>query len=281
MNTGRMMTVARTDLRQLWQSKDFWVPMMLLGAIFFFFVPAVLLTVIDNIGNIDTANQMADAIDALPQAAATGIDNTLGADAAPQTKVAYALAVYLLAPIVVVVPLTIASAVGSSAIVGERERGTGEFLAHSPADAKEIYLGKLIAALLPGYVTTLGGFTVYALLVNGILAPDAGKLVFPTGPWWLLILWVLPAFLLLALSIILRLSARVRSTAAAQQAAGLVTFPLIILGYIQATGALFGGNVVLVTFILGAIAWAIAGFSLVGGMRSVRRAGLLGVASEA
>lgn len=281
MNTQRMLTVARTDLRQLWQSKDFWIPMVLLGGIFFFFVPAVLLTVIDNIGDVDTAQQLAETIDALPAAAVASIDETLGADASPNAKVAYALAVYLLAPIVVVVPLTIASAVGSSAIVGERERGTGEFLAHSPAEAKEIYLGKLLAALLPGYVTTLVGFTVYALLVNSILAPDAGKLVFPTGPWWLLILWVLPAFLLLALSIILRLSARVRSTIAAQQAAGLVTFPLILLGYIQATGALFGSNVVMVTFILGAVAWVVAGASLATGMRSVRRAGLLGVANEA
>jgi ABC-type Na+ efflux pump permease subunit len=194
--------------------------------------------------------------------------------------VAYALAVYLLAPIVVVVPLTISSAVGASSIVGERERGTGEFLAHSPASAREIYLGKLAASFAPGYVTTLLGFTIYSLLVNSILGPDAGRLVFPTGPWWLLILWVLPAFLLLSLSIILRLSARVRSTAAAQQAAGLVTFPLIILGYVQATGALFGSNVVLVTFVLGSVAWVVAGVSLVTGMRSVRRAGLLGVANE-
>ena len=280
MNTARAMTVARTDLRQLWQSKDFWVPMVALGAIFFLVVPAILLTVIDNVGNIDTANQMAEAIDALPETAAQGIDDTLGADAAPQQKVALALALYLLAPIVVIVPLTISSAIGASSIVGERERGTGEFLAHSPASAREIYLGKLLASFVPGYLTTLGGFGVYALLVNSIIAPDAGKIVFPTGPWWLLILWVLPAFLLLALSIILRLSARVRSTAAAQQAAGLVTFPLIILGYVQSTGALFGSDVVLWTFILGGIAWLIALVSLLTGMRSVRRAGLLGVANE-
>ena len=281
MNTGRMLTVTRTDLRQLWQSKDFWVPMVALGGIFFLIVPAILLNLIDNIGNVETAQRLSDTLDALPESAVASIDATLGPDAAPGSKVAYALAVYLLAPIVVVVPLTISSAVGASSIVGERERGTGEFLAHSPADAREIYLGKLLAALIPGYITTLGGFTVYALLVNSVLAPDAGRLVFPTGPWWLLILWVLPAFLLLALSIILRLSARVRSTAAAQQAAGLVTFPLILLGYIQATGALFGSNVVMVTFILGAIAWAIALASLLSGMRSVRRSGLLGVANEA
>lgn len=280
MNRARVLTVARTDLRQLWQSKDFWVPMLLLGGIFFVFVPGVLLTVIDNIGSAETTRRLSETLDALPASAVGGIDDALGADAKPQAKVGYALAVYLLAPIVVVVPLTISSAVGSSAIVGERERGTGEFLAHSPAATREIYMGKLIASFLPGYITTIGGFGIYSILVNGILAPEAGRIVFPTGPWWLLILWVLPAFLLLALSIILRLSARVRSTAAAQQAAGLVTFPLIILGYVQATGSLFGDSVILVTFLLGAAAWGVAIVSLGSGMRSVRRSALLGVARE-
>ena len=52
--------------------------------------------------------------------------------------------------------------------------------------------------------------------------------------------WVVPPFLALTLSIVLRLSARVKSTAAAQQASGLVTLPLIGIAYSQATGALFG-----------------------------------------
>ncbi len=83
----------------------------------------------------------------------------------------YALAVYLFAPVAVVVPLTISTAVGAATIVGEREKGTGEFLAHSPAGTHEIYLGKLIASLLPGYATTIVGFGVYSLVVNPSSAP--------------------------------------------------------------------------------------------------------------
>src|SRR6266853_3644154 len=82
-----------------------------------------------------------------------------------------ALAVYLFAPMAVVVPLTISTAVGAATIVGERERGTGEFLAHSPAGVREIYLGKLIASLVPGYFTTIVGFGFYALIVNTIVGP--------------------------------------------------------------------------------------------------------------
>ena len=66
-------------------------------------------------------------------------------------------------------------------------------------------------------------------------------------------LWVVPPFLALTLSIVLRLSARVKSTAAAQQAAGLVTLPMIGIAYSQSTGALFGASSA--GFMVGLVAW--------------------------
>ena len=107
---------------------------------------------------------------------------------------------------------------------------------------REIYLGKLIASLIPGYLTTIVGFGVYSLVVNLLVGPEVGDWFFPTTQWWILMFWVVPPFLALTLSIVLRLSARVKSTAAAQQASGLVTLPLIGIAYSQATGALFGAS---------------------------------------
>ena len=273
MNWKHVETVARTDLRQLIQAKDFWVPMTILGAIFFFFVPTTLLLTITAIGDVEAIRQIANAVEVLPEAAQNQIR---GDSAAGRTS--YALAVYLFAPVAVVVPLTISTAVGAATIVGERERGTGEFLAHSPAGTREIYMGKLIASFIPGYVTTLVGFGVYSLMVNLIVGPQVGGWFFPTREWWILMLWVVPPFLAMTLSIVLRLSARVKSTAAAQQASGLVTLPLIMVAYSQSTGALFGaGNASLV---IGLVAWIIAGIGLTRGMASVSRGRLLGVADE-
>jgi ABC-2 type transport system permease protein len=177
--------------------------------------------------------------------------------------------------VAIVVPLTISTAVAASTIVGERERGTGEFLAHSPAGTREIYLGKLIASAIPGYLTTIVGFGGYSILVNLTVGPEVGGWFFPTTQWWLLVAWVVPPFIALALSLVLRLSARVTSTAAAQQASGLVTLPLIMIAYSQSTGALFGSANI--TIVIGAIAWIIAGFSLMRGMGSQQRGRLLGV----
>ena len=91
-----------------------------------------------------------------------------------------------------------------------------------------------------------------------------------------MILWVLPPFLAICLSFVLRLSARVNSTAAAQQASGLISLPLIMIAYSQATGILFGAGSL--PFFVGGVAWVLAGLSLTRGVRSVTRARLLGVA---
>lgn len=87
---------------------------------------------------------------------------------------------------------------------------------------------------------------------------------------------MVPPFLALTLSIVLRLSARVKSTAAAQQASGLVSLPLIMVAYSQSTGALFGAG--RATVYIGAIAWFMAGIGLWRGMKAVNRSRLLGVA---
>jgi ABC-type Na+ efflux pump permease subunit len=266
-----MRTIALTDLRQLWQSPDFWVPMMILASLFFIVIPTILLFAVTRAEDVNLVQKVASTLDVLPQRARAAVRGDT-----PSAKTSFTLAVYLFAPLAVIVPMTISTAVGANILVGERERGTGEFLAHSPAAVREIYLGKLIASLVPGYGTTLVGFGVYAVIVNLIVGPEVGGWFFPTSHWWVLMLWVVPPFLALTLSLVLRLSARVRSTAAAQQASGLVTLPLIMIAYSQATGSLYGAEAAGIW--LGAVAWIVAALALTRGMRAVSRARLLGVA---
>jgi ABC-2 type transport system permease protein len=271
MNRRRMLAVARNDLRQLARSPDFWAPMLVLAALFFVVVPTILLLTITNIGSVKTVQNVSAALDLLPQAAQAAIRGDSPAD-----RTSYALAVYLFAPMAVIVPMTISTAVGANTLVGEKEKGTGEFLAHSPASEREIYLGKLIASLLPGYATTLVGFGLYSLSVNLIVGPHVGGWFFPTRAWWVLMLWVVPPFLAITLSVVLRLSARVKSAAAAQQASGLVTLPLIILSYAQSTGGLLGAGSG-AGLVVGSLAWIAAVLGLMRGARAVTRPRLLGV----
>jgi ABC-2 type transport system permease protein len=270
VNLPRAATVTRTDLRQLLASKDFLIPMGLVAGFFFVVMPFILLLTIVQIGDIPAIQRLSQTLDALPEKATSNLRGET-----PSARTAYALAVYLFAPLAVIVPLMISTSVAAASLVGERERGTGEFLAHSPASTHEIYLGKLVASFVPGYFATVVGFGLYSVIVNAIVGPQVGGWFFPTLDWWLLMVWVVPPFLILALSIVLRLSARVRSTAAAQQAAGLVSLPTIVLAYTQSTGALFGSMTA--TLLVGAIAWVIGLGSIITAMRAVSRSRLLGV----
>ena len=274
---NRTWVVARTDLRQLYQSPDFWVPMVILAGFFFVISPAILLFAITRAEGNDLVQKVGGTLSVLPGSARVAID-ARAPHASDAVKASYALAVYLFAPLSIIVPMTISTAVGANCLVGEREKGTGEFLAHCPASTREIYTGKLIASLIPGYLTTLVGFGIYSLVVNLIVGPHVGGWFFPTAQWWVLMLWVVPPFLAITLSVVLRLSARLKSAAAAQQATGLVTLPIILLSYAQSTGALFGAGGG--GFITGAVAWVLAALGLWRGARAVKRSRLLGVEGD-
>lgn len=266
--------VAGQDLRRLARSKDYLVPLVVLAGIFFVIVPGVMLALLGRVTAAPVVERIGDVIEVLPAAMQRNVEGST-----PVARASYAFAVFLLAPVAIVVPLTIASAVGANTLVGERERGTGEFLAHSPLTVGEIYVGKLIASLVPGYLATLAGFGLYSLVVNLVAGPRLGGWFFPTAGWVVLIVWVVPPFIALALSVIVRVSARVRSAAAAQQASTLVTLPVILASYAIASGLLT--SPVSGALVVGAAAWLLAAWGLVSGMRAMRRDRLLGVASDA
>ncbi len=273
MKWNRALTVARIDLRRLFKSRDYWVPMGLLAAIFFILMPWVLLTVVTATTGNELVSKIGEVIEVLPGQIQRNLPGT-----SPEAQAGYALAVYLLAPVAIVVPLTISSAVGAHAIVGERERGTGEFLAHSPLTEREIYIGKLIASLVPGFLATAVGFTIYSLLVNMKVGPLLGGWFFPTAGWWILILGVVPPFIAVALSVIIWVSSKVRSTAAAQQAATLVSLPVILTAYAVSSGLMF--NPIVAALAVAVVAWILAILGLVSGSRSLDREKLLGLGGD-
>lgn len=271
---SRAWVIARTDLSQLRQSRDFWLPMLILAALFFVVIPGLLLLMLTSLANLETAEQLGQVVDTIGGEVSKSAEE---ASTEPGVQAAYVLAVYLVAPLAIIIPLTVSTAVGSNTIIGERERGTGEFLAHSPASEREIFFGKLIASLLPGYATAVVGFALYSLVVNLIVGPKVGGWFFPTPTWWVFFICVLPPFIALGLAIILNISARVSSAAAAQQASSLVTLPLILLAYSITGSAL--STTAWTSVVLGVVGWGIAIFALRRGVSAVRRERLLGLGS--
>ena len=73
VNWARIWTVTRTDLKQLIQAKDFWIPMLILGGIFFLFVPTILLLSITAIGDVQAVAQISQALEVLPEQAQAAV----------------------------------------------------------------------------------------------------------------------------------------------------------------------------------------------------------------
>jgi len=267
---SRAWVIARTDLHQFVQARDFWLPLSIVALLFFVIIPTFLLLIISTIKDVKLVNQLSDVVGSLPADLKHSVKGQKG-----PVQASYALAVYLFAPLAIIVPLTVSSAVGAHTIIGERERGSGEFLAHSPATERQIYLGKLMASLIPGYFTAAVGFAMYSLVVNLIVGPQVGGWFFPTGNWWILVLWVLPPFIAIALAVILAISARVSSAAAAQQSSALATLPLIVIAYGVSSNTIFKGQIL--AFAIGALAWGVALFALWRASSAVSRERLLGM----
>ncbi len=273
MRWSHVRAIAGADLRRLFKSKDYWIPLLIMASLFFVVIPFIMLTVISQLEGTPFVDQVTSVIGNLPAQV-----NAVAQGDTPVARASYIAAVFLLAPIAIIVPVTISAAVGSNAIVGERERGTGEFLAHSPVTMKELYLGKLISSLVPGFLALIVGFSAYSLIVNLTVGPDLGGWFFPTVGWVVLILWVIPPFIAVALTVILRISARVRSAASAQQASSLVTLPVIMLSYAVSVSVVVSPG--RMSFLIGAISWVLAILLSVRGAKKLRRERLLGVASE-
>jgi len=146
---------------------------------------------------------------------------------------------YLLAPLFLVLPLMLSCIIAAEAFVGERERKTLEALLYTPATDGELFLGKALAALIPGIVYTWVNFAIFAVVTNIAGYPTMGRIWFPTTSWWGLMIFVVPAISLLGVSATVIISSRVKTFMEAYQASGMLVLLIIVLLVAQSTGLLF------------------------------------------
>lgn len=176
---------------------------------------------------------------------------------------------YLVAPLFLIVPMMISSALAADTFAGEKERRTLESLLHMPVEERELFISKVLFAFLPTVAASWIGFTLYALSVNVVAWPVMGRVFVPTWRWIALIGYLAPAVAALGLGIMVRVSARARTTQEANQLGGAVIMPLILLSVGQTSGLLMLPPYWLV--VSGTIVWALAALLIRGGMKRFTR----------
>jgi ABC-type transport system involved in multi-copper enzyme maturation permease subunit len=135
------------------------------------------------------------------------------------------------------VPTVIPSVLAGYAIIGERDQGTLEPLLTTPISASELFLGKLLAALIPTLVVAWGLYAL-SLVILAVAAPASvvhQLLVVP------LVLRQLGLDVLLAgwaLVVGLLASNRAGDVRVAQQLAALAALPVLVLVGLITAGAI-------------------------------------------
>ncbi|TVP73790.1 MAG: hypothetical protein EA340_01920 [Nitriliruptor sp.] len=255
--------VTRRDLRVVRGSKPVIIPMILVPAILLVVLPAAMvLTVRLGADAIDLGD-----IDAMVGALSPEVAARVAAD--PTAGIIEVALVYLLSPLLLIVPLMTASVIAADAIAGERERQTLEGLLLTPLTDRELFTAKLLSAWLPAVAVGVVGGVVYAAVAELTTIGLVEHRLFPNLVWAGLVLWVGPAIAAVSLGITVLVSARVRTVQEAFQLAGIVVLPVIALIVSQAAGVLVLSPVLVLAG--GAVIWVVAALLLPAGARAVSR----------
>ncbi len=255
MNWRAVMTLARKDLREVRQNKVAWIPAAVVPMVIVVLLPLACIlgpTLFPASGStvqgISTVNTMTHTL--VPHSMAQELPGLSDA----QRWIVFSTG-FISAPMLLLLPLMFSSIAGADSFVGERERKTLEALLYTPATDAELFLGKVIASVVPALLLTWLGFFIYAVVVNVAGWNIMKSVWFPTTNWWPLMLWVAPAIATLGMSASVLISSRVSTFMEAQQLTGSLV--IIVLGLIiaQATGVLSLN--VPVTLLVGLGFWAV------------------------
>ncbi|MEK4277366.1 ABC transporter permease [Paenibacillus sp. FSL R7-0026] len=239
-NRQAIRALVRKDIRSVTASIQLWLPMLIVPLIIGIIMPSALLWAasrmeLRSLGNISFLLESLDALThsgQIPQLASMPTDNH---------RIVYYLAMYMFAPLFLIIPVMASSILTANSFAGEKERKTLEGLLFTPISMNTLFKGKVLAALIPSILLSWVTFLIYGIIANILMYPMFGTLMFPNLNWIILVVWVVPACSLMVILLNVLISAKVRGFQEAYQLGGLIVLPLIALVAGQASGMLLIG----------------------------------------
>lgn len=125
----------------------------------------------------------------------------------------------------VMIPVTIAA----YSIVGEKTARSLEPLLATPITTIELILGKSLSAIIPAVAATWLGYLIYAVGLR-ILLDSSAVIARLLDPIWLIAVFVVgPLLTVFAVCVAIMVSSRVTDPRVAEQLAGVIVLPLILV----------------------------------------------------
>ncbi len=271
LNWQIIWNIAVKDWKEVRQNRMAWMPALIVPLLFVVVLPLGIIVLPSTFGEGELQSVSTDfkpLLDALPPA----LSNQL-AGMTPDQIIMILLLGFMFAPLFLIIPLMVSSVIGADSIVGEKERKTLEALLYTPATDAELYLAKLLSAILPAVALSWGSFIVYTLVVNVAGASVMERVWFPLPHWYPLILFVAPAVATLGMAGIVLVSSRVSTFMEAQQTSGLLVLPVVLLVVGQAVGVIYLSVELVIA--LGIVLWLVDALLIGIGVRQFSRSTLM------
>jgi len=271
MNWQHIIAIARKDLLEVRQNTSVWLSMLIVPLIFVVGFPLLILMMPRNpqfTGQVAADPDLIAFLEGLPPS----MSQYLSGLELNQQMVVMILG-FIIAPLLLIMPLMFSSIIAAESFAGERERKTIEALLYAPVSERDLFTGKVLAAFVPGVLITWLSFIVYTLVVNLAGYSYMGRIWFPIPTWWPLMLWVAPALAALGTGASVLISAKTKTFMAAYQLSGSLVVVVLALVVGQLTGILY--LTIAVGLLAGLVLWLVAGGLIYFGARMFRREALL------
>ncbi len=272
MNTNHILAIAKKDLLEVRQNRAAWMPMIIVPLIMIILIPLAIILIpqYTNLPMDDFVNDP-DLKTFLAKMPAS-MTSVLEGKTELQGMLILMLG-YMFAPMFLIFPMMFSTIVAAESFAGERERKTLEALLYTPASDRELFLGKVLAALIPAVGISWLSFLCYTLVLNIAGIPIFHHIWFPLPTWWSLIFWITPAIAVLGISATILISARVKTFMGAYQTSSSLV--VIVLGFMfgQITGVLY--LTVGIGLLVGLVIWVVSIIILNLAIKSFKRNTLL------
>ena len=212
----KMAAIIRKDLRNITTNKNLFLSLLIVPLVFTIIFPSILVCAIHFMPDDPDIQKM---LELLPMSLRSGN---------MELDLMGMILNYILPVFFLIIPVMAASIMSASAFVGEKERHTLETLLYCPLTLKQIFQAKVWASFLLSMLVSVISFAAMFLVIETELFFLAGRLLIPSVSWLVVILLLSPAISLIAITLIVRGSAKAQSVEESQQAAVFLILPVIL-----------------------------------------------------
>lgn len=217
--------IVKKDLRGITSNKNILLTLMIVPFVFAVFFPSLMILILHFVP--EEAADFQKMLSLLP--AAGGSDNP--------TKDLLSLLLNRMLPVFfIIIPIMAASVMAASSFVGEKEKRTLETLLYSPLSLKKVFQAKIIASFTLSMTISIGSFIIMQVVSQLELFLTSGSLIPPDAVWTVTMLLISPAISLIAITLIVRGSAKAQTIEESQQKSVFLILPILLLVVGQATG---------------------------------------------